>query len=147
MSRLLCLTELPRRDGPGVDRNEGYRMPTAPWKHENPDQDRDSGFEGSAGPSPRLPGTPMTCETSSWNRWDGTTAPCTERIRCPSRPETPSGTPFPGRRDLQETLKAAPLPGTASVRMSPFTESNRRPSPYHGDALPTELKGPASFAQ
>src|SRR5689334_15543981 len=25
---------------------------------------------------------------------------------------------------------------------SPFTESNRRPSPYHGDALPTELKGP-----
>src|SRR3954447_14789226 len=24
---------------------------------------------------------------------------------------------------------------------SPFTESNRRPSPYHGDALPTELKG------
>src|SRR5436190_7828849 len=28
-------------------------------------------------------------------------------------------------------------------RQSPFTESNRRPSPYHGDALPTELKGPA----
>src|ERR1700712_1700380 len=26
---------------------------------------------------------------------------------------------------------------------SPFTESNRRPSPYHGDALPTELKGRA----
>src|SRR3954466_7134400 len=25
--------------------------------------------------------------------------------------------------------------------LSPFTESNRRPSPYHGDALPTELKG------
>src|SRR6476659_5114772 len=24
---------------------------------------------------------------------------------------------------------------------SPFTESNRRPSPYHGDALPTELRG------
>jgi hypothetical protein len=30
------------------------------------------------------------------------------------------------------------------VTQSPFTESNRRPSPYHGDALPTELKGPAS---
>src|SRR3954454_13735519 len=29
---------------------------------------------------------------------------------------------------------------------SPFTESNRRPSPYHGDALPTELKGPARRA-
>lgn len=27
---------------------------------------------------------------------------------------------------------------------SPFTESNRRPSPYHGDALPTELKGRCS---
>src|SRR4051812_13781921 len=27
--------------------------------------------------------------------------------------------------------------------LSPFTESNRRPSPYHGDALPTELKGRA----
>jgi hypothetical protein len=25
---------------------------------------------------------------------------------------------------------------------SPLTESNRRPSPYHGDALPTELRGP-----
>jgi hypothetical protein len=24
---------------------------------------------------------------------------------------------------------------------SPVTESNRRPSPYHGDALPTELTG------
>ena len=26
---------------------------------------------------------------------------------------------------------------------SPLTESNRRPSPYHGDALPTELRGRA----
>src|SRR5205085_11845455 len=26
-------------------------------------------------------------------------------------------------------------------RWSPLTESNRRPSPYHGDALPTELRG------
>src|ERR1700724_3135874 len=26
---------------------------------------------------------------------------------------------------------------------SPVTESNRRPSPYHGDALPTELTGRA----
>src|SRR3954464_11577964 len=37
-------------------------------------------------------------------------------------------------------------PGTAAagaVRnpQSPLTESNRRPSPYHGDALPTELRG------
>ena len=27
------------------------------------------------------------------------------------------------------------------VERSPLTESNRRPSPYHGDALPTELRG------
>jgi hypothetical protein len=28
---------------------------------------------------------------------------------------------------------------------SPNTESNRRPSPYHGDALPTELLGRAGI--
>jgi hypothetical protein len=28
---------------------------------------------------------------------------------------------------------------------SPVTESNRRPSPYHGDALPTELTGPSNL--
>jgi hypothetical protein len=28
---------------------------------------------------------------------------------------------------------------------SPLTESNRRPSPYHGDALPTELRGQAAW--
>jgi hypothetical protein len=27
------------------------------------------------------------------------------------------------------------------LNWSPLTESNRRPSPYHGDALPTELRG------
>jgi hypothetical protein len=32
-------------------------------------------------------------------------------------------------------------PQTASDLQSPLTESNRRPSPYHGDALPTELRG------
>src|ERR1700745_1820992 len=31
-----------------------------------------------------------------------------------------------------------PRPGATA---SPLTESNRRPSPYHGDALPTELRG------
>src|SRR6476620_7870755 len=35
--------------------------------------------------------------------------------------------------------QVVPLP--AGRCPSPFTESNRRPSPYHGDALPTELKG------
>src|SRR3954466_12206020 len=36
--------------------------------------------------------------------------------------------------------------GRVPVFQSPFTESNRRPSPYHGDALPTELKGRARRA-
>src|SRR3954468_3164022 len=31
----------------------------------------------------------------------------------------------------------------AAEVLSPHTESNRRPSPYHGDALPTELWGRA----
>src|SRR5690606_12637837 len=38
---------------------------------------------------------------------------------------------------------------SALQQLSPLTESNRRPSPYHGDALPTELRGratPAAFA-
>src|SRR6266851_5154578 len=30
---------------------------------------------------------------------------------------------------------------TMPLTWSPLTESNRRPSPYHGDALPTELRG------
>src|SRR5450631_4663302 len=29
----------------------------------------------------------------------------------------------------------------SALTWSPVTESNRRPSPYHGDALPTELTG------
>src|ERR1700722_12660853 len=33
------------------------------------------------------------------------------------------------------------IPPKASLTWSPVTESNRRPSPYHGDALPTELTG------
>src|SRR5512132_3954045 len=36
---------------------------------------------------------------------------------------------------IDTNLEISPLPG------SPLTESNRRPSPYHGDALPTELRG------
>jgi hypothetical protein len=34
-----------------------------------------------------------------------------------------------------------------SQAQSPNTESNRRPSPYHGDALPTELLGPCSTSR
>src|SRR3954451_15967165 len=33
------------------------------------------------------------------------------------------------------------LPTGGGRPWSPLTESNRRPSPYHGDALPTELRG------
>src|SRR5215470_17302474 len=37
--------------------------------------------------------------------------------------------------ELSHTFVIMPL------TWSPLTESNRRPSPYHGDALPTELRG------
>src|SRR5271169_4200304 len=33
------------------------------------------------------------------------------------------------------------MTGCSPRSESPLTESNRRPSPYHGDALPTELRG------
>src|SRR5213080_4187405 len=49
---------------------------------------------------------------------------------------------------MSRLLYQTELPRRGSVRShdppwSPLTESNRRPSPYHGDALPTELRGPA----
>src|SRR5579859_6679512 len=37
---------------------------------------------------------------------------------------------------------ALPSQPIKPLTWSPVTESNRRPSPYHGDALPTELTGP-----
>jgi hypothetical protein len=61
----------------------------------------------------------------------------------------------PGITSQRPTLRHAPANTEANlwphrpVRIfrirpltwSPLTESNRRPSPYHGDALPTELRG------
>src|SRR5580704_5527899 len=44
----------------------------------------------------------------------------------------------------QGQFPAPHLPDTYTKKpseLSPLTESNRRPSPYHGDALPTELRG------
>src|SRR5215211_3470928 len=51
--------------------------------------------------------------------------------------------------ELHRRVTARPGLTTGPVvdRTSPFTESNRRPSPYHGDALPTELKGRCSGAE
>src|SRR5215471_12024974 len=37
------------------------------------------------------------------------------------------------------------VPTKQALTWSPVTESNRRPSPYHGDALPTELTGPSNL--
>ena len=48
-----------------------------------------------------------------------------------------SGEPASDRR-LQIRHKNAPFAGTSR---SPLTDSNRRPPPYHGGALPTELRG------
>jgi len=54
---------------------------------------------------------------------------------------------------MSRLLYQTELPRPSSARLStlnarsggknqgPLTESNRRPSPYHGDALPTELRG------
>src|SRR6195952_2078751 len=41
---------------------------------------------------------------------------------------------------IGEKEAALPRP-SALISWSPLTESNRRPSPYHGDALPSELRG------
>jgi hypothetical protein len=54
-----------------------------------------------------------------------------------------------GRRPHRAPARMAARPKYIWTRIrihpltSPLTESNRRPSPYHGDALPTELRGPA----
>src|SRR3979411_489316 len=37
--------------------------------------------------------------------------------------------------------RAEPAAGSGSTRRSPESDSNRRPLPYHGSALPTELSG------
>src|SRR5215203_3306793 len=42
---------------------------------------------------------------------------------------------------LRRAAAAAHRGAWQAAVQSPLTESNRRPSPYHGDALPTELRG------
>src|SRR5579884_3173371 len=37
--------------------------------------------------------------------------------------------------------KKPPICGQFCLRKSPLTDSNRRPPPYHGGALPAELRG------
>ena len=67
-------------------------------------------------------------------RWDRTPAGMRPSLswRCP-----PTGTLSPPYCPPQPVRIFRILPLT----WSPLTESNRRPSPYHGDALPTELRG------
>src|SRR5258708_38254547 len=49
---------------------------------------------------------------------------------------------WPRRRGRLRSRPILPQQGgSESPARSPLTESNRRPSPYHGDALPTELRG------
>src|SRR4051812_42255274 len=47
------------------------------------------------------------------------------------------------RLSYAASMGRPPPCGGMPVHQSPNTESNRRPSPYHGDALPTELLGRA----
>src|SRR5215469_13907967 len=42
---------------------------------------------------------------------------------------------------LLKAQSTVQFPKNCPELRSPVTESNRRPSPYHGDALPTELTG------
>src|SRR6266487_1397688 len=49
----------------------------------------------------------------------------------------------PGRTE-RRVLSTQARENEACGDQSPLTESNRRPSPYHGDALPTELRGQLS---
>ena len=51
---------------------------------------------------------------------------------------TTSGRPLPARSIL---LFGSTLGWSARLRKSPLPDSNRRPLPYHGSALPTELRG------
>src|SRR4051794_15744464 len=62
----------------------------------------------------------------------------------PGGPGTEYRTPRP--HPEQPTSRPTRFRGGIS-RWSPLTESNRRPSPYHGDALPTELRGHAASAR
>ena len=48
----------------------------------------------------------------------------------------------PGPQDNSERARLVLSTSRPRLLASPLTESNRRPSPYHGDALPTELTGP-----
>src|SRR3954453_13480481 len=49
-------------------------------------------------------------------------------------------TPRTPRRTAVEAKKNPPFPSSGFV-LSPVSDSNRRPPPYHGGALPTELTG------
>src|SRR6185295_13566122 len=46
-----------------------------------------------------------------------------------------------GARNLRPPSGDPATPGTTRDPKSPLTDSNRRPPPYHGGALPTELRG------
>jgi nitroreductase len=64
----------------------------------------------------------------------------------PERAGTTEGVgAIPGHLAPGMAPKAAHGVRTNPLSWSPVTESNRRPSPYHGDALPTELTGPVSL--
>ena len=59
----------------------------------------------------------------------------------------PSGTRVARRQSDTSENESGERSRTADLRKywSPVTESNRRPSPYHGDALPTELTGLVAY--
>src|SRR5713226_6772048 len=58
----------------------------------------------------------------------------------PGRPR-PSRDIFGTRLAHEPPRGQSKIPPCAELSQSPLTDSNRRPLPYHGSALPTELRG------
>ena len=53
----------------------------------------------------------------------------------------PEHAPYREGRALRRAPRLKKSPAVRGFRRSPLTDSNRRPPPYHGGALPTELRG------
>ena len=49
--------------------------------------------------------------------------------------------PSPTANEIDVCVQASSVAATLGGKPSPLSDSNRRPPPYHGGALPTELRG------
>ena len=58
-------------------------------------------------------------------------------------PKAPKRAPYSPHAGDRASLSSEVKARFAALSRSPLTDSNRRPPPYHGGALPTELRGRA----